>query len=91
LSADLVFLGTDAIEPRGRCLVHDQDAARTAQLMLRHGRRKVLLADATKVGASAAVAYAELKEFDLWITAGPAPAGRLPALRRQTVIRRVKP
>ena len=87
LRVDVVFLGTDAIDAKGRCLVHDQDTARTAQLMLRRARRKILLADAAKVGAPAAVAYAVLKDFDVWVTAGPTPAGMMPSLRKQTVIR----
>lgn len=90
LDADLVFLGTDAIDARGRCLVQDQDTARTAQFMLRHARRKILLADATKVGAPAAVSYATLKDFDLWITAGKAPAGLMPALRKLTATHRAE-
>ena len=90
LSVDLVFLGTDAIDARGRCLVQDQDTARTAQLMQRQGRRRILLADATKIGAPACVAYATLNDFELWITSGKAPAGTLPALRRHITIEEVK-
>lgn len=87
LSADIVFLGTDAVDAQGRCYVQDQDVARTAQVMLRHGRRKVLLADASKVGAASAVAYAGLKDFDLWITSTGAPAALMAGLRRQTSVR----
>jgi DeoR/GlpR family transcriptional regulator of sugar metabolism len=38
--------------------------------MLKHGRRRVLLADATKCKVTASVKYAQLSDFDLWITAG---------------------
>jgi DeoR family fructose operon transcriptional repressor len=89
LSADIVFLGTDAIDGGGRCFVQDQDVARTAQVMLRQGRRRILLADASKVGAVSSVAYATLKDFDLWITSGAEPASGLRFLRQQTTIRTV--
>jgi DeoR family transcriptional regulator, fructose operon transcriptional repressor len=90
IQVDLVFLGTDAIDPQGNCLVQDHDMARTAELMLRRGRRKVLLADATKIGAPSSVTYAILKDFDLWITAGRKPMSITPAMRRQTTVQEVK-
>ncbi len=87
IDADTVFLGTDAIDAAGRCLVADQDMARTAQLMLRRARRRILLADHTKVGAAGGVVYAALKDFELWITTpGLAPAARR-GLGRLTKIR----
>ena len=89
IDADQVFLGTDAIDDRGRCLVATQDMARTAQLMLRRSRRRILLADHTKAAAAGGVVYATLKDFDLWITTdGLAPAARR-MYRKQTEIRMV--
>ena len=88
IAVDTVFLGTDAIDARGRCLVVDQDMARTAQMMLRRARRRILLADHTKAAAAGGVVYATLKDFDLWITtAGLASAARR-RYRTQTVIKR---
>lgn len=89
IAADTVFMGTDAVDARGRCLVIDQDTARTAQMMLRRARRRILLADHTKVSAAGGVVYAALCDFNLWITtAGLAPAARR-RYRTQTVIREV--
>jgi len=68
LSFDIVLLGTEAIDEEGRCLVAGQDMARLAEVMLRRGQRKILLADHTKVGARGSVAYGTLADFDLWIT-----------------------
>lgn len=79
LSFDTVFLGTDAVDSDGRCLVLSQDTARTAQCMLRRGRRRILLADHTKANAAGKAAFGRLGDFDMWITTpgmGPAAVRR---------------
>jgi len=86
IDADTVFLGTDAIDSHGRCLVKDPDMARTAQIMLRHARRKILLADNTKVDAASRIVYAALSDFDLWITTAGISANTLRRFRKQTNI-----
>ena len=68
LSFDRVFLGTDAIDEEGNCLVSTPEEARLAQVMLRSGRFSVLVADYTKVRAKGYVAYGNLSDFDVWIT-----------------------
>lgn len=68
IKADTVFLGADGVDARGHCLALNPDAARDARMMLRCARRKILLADATKVGNRAGAAYGALQDFDLWIT-----------------------
>ena len=68
LAFDLVFLGADAVNAAGQCLTLDPEVARTTQIMMRRGRRKILLADHTKIGAPGNAVYAGLKDFDLWIT-----------------------
>lgn len=68
LLADIVFVGADAIGNDGACLTSDQESARTAGLMLQHARRKILLADHTKMIARGGVIFASLRDFDLWIT-----------------------
>lgn len=90
IEADIVFLGTDAIDDRGRCLVSDQDVARTTQLMMRRAKRKILLADATKREAAGSVVYATLRDFDLWITSGRSNPGTMKPLRKMTEIREAK-
>ncbi|MCA1808059.1 MAG: DeoR/GlpR family DNA-binding transcription regulator [Kiritimatiellia bacterium] len=88
--ADTVFLGVDVIDERGRCLTADQETAHTAALMLRHARRKILLADHTKVALRGGVVYAKLSDFDLWITTKGMPSGVLRGFRRQTKIKEVQ-
>jgi len=68
LQFDIVFLGADAVDARGNCLVSDPDDARLAEVMLRRGTRRILLADHTKVGAKSHVTYGQLTDFDTWYT-----------------------
>ena len=68
LQFDTVFLGADAIDAKGNCLVSEPDVARVTEIMLRRGTRRILLADHTKVGAQAHVVYARLSDFDMWFT-----------------------
>lgn len=90
IEVDTVFLGADRISAAGRCLVDDEDTARTAQIMLRRGRRAILLADHTKLEGIGHVVFGSLSSFDRWITS----PGLSPALRRtfstQTEIKEVK-
>jgi DeoR family fructose operon transcriptional repressor len=65
---DLVFLGADAIDASGACLVTTLAEARLTQVMLRRGKCKILLADHTKCQAESHATYARLSDFDLWIT-----------------------
>ncbi len=68
LSIDAVFLGCDAVDEEGRCLAASPEEASLAKAMLRSGRKKILMADHSKLGARGYIAYSVLKDFDLWIT-----------------------
>jgi len=68
IRVDTVFMGADGVDARGHCLALNPDAARDAQMMIRRARRKILLADVTKIGDRAGAAYGTLQDFDLWIT-----------------------
>jgi len=65
---DKVFLGADAVDEKGRCMVGTTEEARLTRIMLDSGRKKVLLADHTKTGAAGHCAYCSLEDFDIWIT-----------------------
>lgn len=86
LRFDKVFLGTDAIDVRGRCLVHTPEESRLAQVMLRTGDVKILVADHTKVGAKGHAVFADLREFDVWITSNGLSSDQREALNHQTRI-----
>ena len=87
LQFDLVIIGTDAINNKGYCLSKTEDAARTYQLILRQGERKILLADHTKVGASGHVVFGKLSDFDLWITTAGIEEAQMDVFKQQTSVR----
>jgi DeoR/GlpR family transcriptional regulator of sugar metabolism len=89
LDFDAVFLGADAIDAHGQCLVPTAEEARLTQIMLRCGRRKYLLADHTKATAQSYAAYAEIGEFDLWLTTPGLNKGQLRKFRKRTKIKEV--
>jgi len=68
LHFDTVFLGVDAVDDSGRCMVCDSAEAGVAKAMLRSGTRKILLADHTKAASKGYIAYGTLRDFDTWIT-----------------------
>lgn len=87
LQFDKVFLGTDAIDARGNCLVSSPDIGRLTQVMLRRGRRRILLADHTKVNANAHCVYARLSDFDIWYTTAGINPAQLRKCNQQTTVR----
>jgi len=91
LHFDSVFLGTDAIDANGNCLVNDPDNSRLTEIMLRRGTRRILLADRTKVGANAHSVYARLSDFDVWYTTSGINPAQLRRFSQQTVVKVVQP
>lgn len=67
---DKVFMGADAVDKEGRCFVDSPEEARLVEIMLRSGRKKILMADHTKIGAHGHCVYGTLAGFDTWITTG---------------------
>jgi DeoR/GlpR family transcriptional regulator of sugar metabolism len=68
MSFDSVFLGVDAIDSEGGCFSNTPEDARLAQIMLRTGRKKILLADRTKFNTAGFFRFSVLGDFDLLIT-----------------------
>ena len=91
LQFDRVFLGTDAVDDKGNCLVSDPDIARLTEIMLRRGARRILLADHTKVGASAHAIYGRLSDFDIWYTTSNISPVQLRQFSQQTTVKVVNP
>jgi DeoR/GlpR family transcriptional regulator of sugar metabolism len=87
---DSVFMGADAVDVQGNCLVSDPAIARLTQIMLRRGRRKVLMADHTKVSAVGHAVYARLSELDIWYTTIGIDPSLLRRFGKQTSVRAVK-
>jgi len=65
---DICFIGADTVTPEGQCMVESPEEASLTRAMLRRARRRVLLADHTKVGTGGYFAYGTLRDFNLWIT-----------------------
>jgi DeoR/GlpR family transcriptional regulator of sugar metabolism len=83
---DLVFLGADAIDEDGQCLVMTPEEARMTQVMLRSGSRTILLADHTKFGAKGYIAYGNLQDFDMWITTPGVSREKINEFKKKTQI-----
>lgn len=88
---DTVFLGADKIDATGRCLVKEEDVARSAQIMLRRSKRAILLADHTKLGGFGHVVYGGLPNFNLWITSKGLPPEVRGKLAKKTNLKEVSP
>jgi DeoR/GlpR family transcriptional regulator of sugar metabolism len=89
LSFDAVFLGADAIDAQGGCLVPTPAEARLTRSMLKRGKRKILLADHTKCRANSYVRFASLSDFDLWITTPGIPTDVIPHFKQLVAIKEV--
>jgi DeoR/GlpR family transcriptional regulator of sugar metabolism len=87
---DSVFMGADAVDSKGNCLVADPGIARLTQAMLRRGKRKILLADHTKVGAVGHAVYARLSDLDAWYTTPGINPNLLANFRKQTSVKTAK-
>lgn len=86
LSIDLAFIGTDAIDDEGRCLVTTPEEANLTKAMLRSGRKKILLADHNKLGAKGNIVYGTLQDYDMWITTPGIGEEKLRDFRKQVEI-----
>jgi DeoR family transcriptional regulator of aga operon len=50
LTLDVAFIGVDGIDARAGCTTHEEVEAHTNQVMIRHTKRAVLVADSSKIG-----------------------------------------
>lgn len=89
LHFNLIIVGTDAISRDGNCMSKTEDVARTNQIILRRGDRKILVADHTKINATANVIYARLSDFDMWVTTAGINEAQSEIFRRQTHIKEI--
>ena len=86
LQFDTVFVGTDAIDAKGNCLVSNPDIGRLTEVMLRRGKRRVLLADHTKLNANGHCVYARLSDFEIWYTTAGITSSQLRRFSQQTTV-----
>ena len=68
LHCDVVFLGTNGLTPTHGLSTPDPDEATVKRAMVRSARRKVVLADSSKVGATLLISFASLSDIDVLVT-----------------------
>ncbi|MFM8334728.1 MAG: DeoR/GlpR family DNA-binding transcription regulator, partial [Opitutaceae bacterium] len=88
-AADLAFQGADAIGTDGAIYTGDLRLARVDRLMRRIAHRCCVLADHTKIGATAPARCGTLREADIFITSTGAPRvalRRFRALGTQVIV-----
>ncbi len=71
---DLAFFGSSALDERGDMLDFDMAEVEVNRAILEHARRRVLLADHSKLDRRAPVRVGSLSDVDLLITDRPLPA-----------------
>ena len=74
---DLAIVGCSALDAEGDLLDFDPGEVEVAQAVLRQARRRILVADGTKLGRKAPVRIASLAQVDLWVTDRQPPAALL--------------
>lgn len=80
---DVAFLGVDGVDALVGCTNYDSAGARVNAMLFQRARRKVVLADATKIGRVALAQVCRMAEVDVLITDGRAPPAALDRIRRQ--------
>lgn len=65
---DLLFLGTNAIQPAEGLMTPNEDEARLKSLMIENAGRVVLVSDSSKLGKRSFVKFADIAEIDAFIT-----------------------
>jgi DeoR family fructose operon transcriptional repressor len=81
INVDVAFLGTNAISVERGLTTPDQAEAAIKRLMLASARRRILLADHSKIGAVSLCKHADLSDIDLLITDTGLPQAELRALQ----------
>jgi len=90
LHFNIIIMGIAAINCEGFCLSENEEVARTNQIILRRGERKILLADHSKVGATAGnVIFGNISDYDLWITSKGVEKSLMDKFSKLTMIKEI--
>lgn len=81
MNVEVAFLGANAISVDRGLTTPDRAEAAVKRVMLSSARRRILLADHSKVGAVSQCKHADLSDIDLLITDTGLPSAELTALR----------
>jgi DeoR family transcriptional regulator, aga operon transcriptional repressor len=83
-SMDVAFLGVDGVDASAGCTNYDEAGARVNAALLQCARKKVVLADATKIGRVALAQVCRIRDVDVLITDSRAANDyQLELIRRQ--------
>lgn len=78
------ILSIDGIDERGIMTIHPEESA-IAEIMIQHARRRIILADGSKVGKEGFCTICDLSKIDALITDKTADRDHLEAIREQGV------
>ncbi|ADJ15420.1 HTH-type transcriptional regulator GlpR [Halalkalicoccus jeotgali] len=68
MTFDLLFLGTNAIDPEAGLMTPNEEEARLKELMIENSRRTVLVADGSKLDERSFIRFADLGDIDAFYT-----------------------
>ena len=85
LNADIAFVGCNGVHPERGVTNVNLPEAEVKRRVLSHARRRVIVADGSKLGEVAAARLCALEDVDLLLTGPSAPAGVLDALRARGI------
>lgn len=79
---DVAFLGVDGVDAVAGCTNYDPAGARVNAVLARRARKRIVLADATKIGRVTLAQVCRMAEVDVLITDCRVPQAQLEPLRR---------
>jgi DeoR family transcriptional regulator, aga operon transcriptional repressor len=79
---DVAFLGVDGVDAAAGCTNYDPAGARVNAALFERARKRVVLADATKIGRVTQAPVCQLRDVDVLITDDRAPECELELIRR---------
>jgi DeoR family transcriptional regulator, aga operon transcriptional repressor len=85
-NVDVAFLGVDGVDAVAGCTNYDPAGARVNAVLVRRARRRIVLADATKIGRVTLAQVCRMDEVDVLITDNRAAEADLGPLRRQGAV-----
>ena len=68
INLDVAFVGVDGVDAAAGCTNYDPGGARVNALMCRRARRRVVLADAKKIGRVALATVCDMNDVDVLVT-----------------------
>src|ERR1700733_1792460 len=81
-NVDVAFLGVDGVDAVAGCTNYDPAGARANAVLCRRARKRVVLADATKIGRVTLAQVCRMAEVDVLITDGRAAESAVEPIRR---------